>query len=187
MKLEIQRLKSNLSSAERDRTLLSISVDPATIDPNRILDYSSLISVCNYADTLALLGHTYLEDRENASLGLQIGPSGPVDFWNVRECDDACFSDDCEVKAHKRDINSSDGTSFDCSQCQRNTCRGCCAGMASCLLLKYWYSVAPVVNPLPTYPQNDKTKKSRRIYINTHLVPVRVNLTLCNSVNLYVL
>ncbi|KAJ4765502.1 hypothetical protein LUZ62_075877 [Rhynchospora pubera] len=139
MKLEIQRLKSDLSSAKRDRALLSISVDPATIDPNRILDYSFLVNVCNYADTLAILGHTYLEDRENASLGLQVGQSGPVDFWNVRESDDSCFNDECEVRAHKRDANFSDEISFNCAQCSRNTCKGCCAGKGAFLLLSDTY------------------------------------------------
>nr|GFD25634.1 probable phosphoinositide phosphatase SAC9 [Tanacetum cinerariifolium] len=40
MKLEIERLHLNLSAAERDRALLSIGIDPATINPNTLLEES---------------------------------------------------------------------------------------------------------------------------------------------------
>ncbi|KAJ3694465.1 hypothetical protein LUZ60_009945 [Juncus effusus] len=145
MKLEIQRLRSHLSSAERDKSLLSISVDPATIDPNRILDPASLTGLCNYADTLALLGHAFLEDLVNASLGLEAGRSGSakVDFWNVDVGDGKCFGEECEVSFNGGSSGFSNGEEdrggesffLECPQCERKTCKACCAGKGAFLLL----------------------------------------------------
>jgi hypothetical protein len=55
MKLEIKRLRLGLSAAERDQALLSIGVIPATLDPNRSVDYSYLLKLSSLADNLALL------------------------------------------------------------------------------------------------------------------------------------
>lgn len=48
MELEIQRLKLGLSAAQRDRALISIGRDPASIDPNRLLNPSYLFQVRRY-------------------------------------------------------------------------------------------------------------------------------------------
>lgn len=45
MELEIQRLKLGLSAAQRDHALISIARDPASIDPNKLLDDSYLFQV----------------------------------------------------------------------------------------------------------------------------------------------
>lgn len=46
MELEIRRLKFGLSAAQRDRALItSIGRDPATIDPNKLLNSSYLCQV----------------------------------------------------------------------------------------------------------------------------------------------
>ena len=49
--------------AERDRALLSIGIDPATINPSPLLEESYIASLCWAANALALVGHTYLEDE----------------------------------------------------------------------------------------------------------------------------
>lgn len=51
MKLEIERLQLNLSAAERDRALLSIGTDPASINPNVLLDesYMGRLSSSNHS------------------------------------------------------------------------------------------------------------------------------------------
>lgn len=43
--LEIARLHLGLSAAERDRALLSVGRDPATVDPNRLIDPVNLVQV----------------------------------------------------------------------------------------------------------------------------------------------
>lgn len=46
MELEIQRLKLGLSAAQRDHALItSIGRDPASIDPNKLLNSSYLFQV----------------------------------------------------------------------------------------------------------------------------------------------
>jgi len=99
MKLEIKRLRLGLSATERDQALLSIGVIPATLDPNRSVDYSYLLKLSSLADNLALLGHTVLEDRVNASIGLEKGSEHAIDFWNISENDESCYDGACEVCA----------------------------------------------------------------------------------------
>lgn len=141
MKLEIERLRLNLSAAERDKALLSISVDPTTIDPNRLLDEMDMVRLCNCAGNLAVLGQTAFEDRINASTGLNIGDSNLIDFWNINEFGDTCIGK-CEVRSEIQPRSSvsnisSDSSSLllECSQCGRKACKVCCAGMGASLLL----------------------------------------------------
>nr|CAB3498548.1 unnamed protein product [Digitaria exilis] len=98
MKLEIKRLHLGLSAAERDRALLSIGVIPATVDPNHSVDYPYLLKLSSLADNLALLGHAVLEDRVNASIGLEKGSEHTIDFWNLSENDESCYDGACEVR-----------------------------------------------------------------------------------------
>ncbi|XP_072998445.1 probable phosphoinositide phosphatase SAC9 [Typha latifolia] len=145
LKLEIGRLRLNLSAAQRDRALLSISTDPAKIDPNRLVDYSYLVRLCNYADSLALLGHSFLEDQINASIGLEQVDNTVIDFWNINELDEICFGGMCEVHFGTSDISSSRPSSGSspvfllCSQCERKACKYCCAGKGASLLLSNNY------------------------------------------------
>ncbi|CAL5013070.1 unnamed protein product [Urochloa decumbens] len=139
MKLEIKRLHLGLSAAERDRALLSIGVIPATVDPNRSVDYSYLLKLSSLADNLALLGHAVLEDRVNASIGLEKGSEHPIDFWNISENDESCYDGPCEVRAPSSLQASATGENqsvfVECSQCERTVCKACCAGRGAFLLL----------------------------------------------------
>ncbi|RCV39734.1 hypothetical protein SETIT_8G246900v2 [Setaria italica] len=139
MKLEIKRLHLGLSAAERDRALLSIGVIPATVDPNRSVDYSYLLKLSSLADNLALLGHAVLEDRVNASIGLEKGSGHAIDFWNISENDDSCYDGACEVRApsslQASATRENQSVFVECSQCERTVCKACCAGRGAFLLL----------------------------------------------------
>lgn len=143
MKLEIKRLCLDLSAAERDRALLSIGVIPATVDPNRSVDYSYLLKLSSLADYLALLGHTVHEDRVNASIGLENINGHAIDFWNICENDESCTGDVCEVRAlsssHASATSENSSIFVECSQCGRTACKACCAGKGAFLLLNNTY------------------------------------------------
>ncbi|KAG7024671.1 putative phosphoinositide phosphatase SAC9 [Cucurbita argyrosperma subsp. argyrosperma] len=145
MKLEIERLRLNLSAAERDRALLSMGTDPATINPNLLLDEIYIGRLCRLANNLALVGHTYLEDKITAAIGLD-KIDNLVDFWNITELGEICSGGTCEVRAEiKTPVQfpskaSSVGTPQPvllCSQCQRKVCKVCCAGRGAQLLTSY--------------------------------------------------
>jgi len=123
MKLEIKRLHLNLSAAERDQALLSVGVIPATVDPNRSVDYSYLMKLSGLADNLALLGHAVHEDRVNASIGLEKCNDQMIDFWNVSENDEFCYGSACEVQAlsslQASATCENKSVFVECSQCQR--------------------------------------------------------------------
>lgn len=139
MKLEIKRLRLCLSAAERDQALLSIGVIPATLDPNRSVDYSYLLKLSSLADNLALLGHTVLEDRVNASIGLEKGSEHAIDFWNISENDESCYGGACEVHAlssvQALATRENQSVFVECFQCERTVCKACCAGKGAFLLL----------------------------------------------------
>ncbi|XP_027345477.1 probable phosphoinositide phosphatase SAC9 [Abrus precatorius] len=145
MKLEIERLKLNLSAAERDRALLSVGMDPATINPNTLLDEAYMGRLSKVASNLALLGEASLEDKLVAAIGLGTVDDNPVDFWNIIRIGETCYGGKCEVRAEtKKAVHSSNVTSagpsepvFVCSQCERKVCRVCCAGRGALLLLGY--------------------------------------------------
>lgn len=139
MKLEIKRLRLGLSAAERDQALLSIGVIPATLDPNRSVDYSYLLKLSSLADNLALLGHTVLEDRVNASIGLEKGSEHAIDFWNISENDESCYGGACEVHALSSSqalaTRENQSVFVECFRCERTVCKACCAGKGAFLLL----------------------------------------------------
>ncbi|KAH9602590.1 hypothetical protein KSS87_021997, partial [Heliosperma pusillum] len=83
MKLEIERLRLNLSAAERDRALLAVGTDPASLNPNLMLDDLYMLKLCRVANSLAMVGHAALEDKITASFGLDKRFDDPIDFWNV--------------------------------------------------------------------------------------------------------
>ncbi|KAJ8774787.1 hypothetical protein K2173_017233 [Erythroxylum novogranatense] len=146
MKLEIERLRVNLSAAERDRALLSIGIDPATINPNALVDELYMGKLCKVANSLALLGQASLEDKINAAIGLGTIEDSVVDFWNVTGLEERCSGGMCEVQAETKaaacstPVVSSMGTSKSilmCSECQRKVCKVCCAGRGALLLASY--------------------------------------------------
>ncbi|KAH9782879.1 putative phosphoinositide phosphatase SAC9 [Citrus sinensis] len=90
MKLEIECPQLNLSAAERDRALLSIGTDPASINPNVLLDESYMGRLCRVATTLALLGQTSLEDKIVGAIGLENSDDSVLDFWNITRIGESC-------------------------------------------------------------------------------------------------
>lgn len=142
MKLEIERLRLNLSAAERDRALLSIGTDPATINPNLLLDELYIGRLCRAANTLALLGQASLEDKINGAIGLDNSDDSIINFWNVSRIGESCCGGMCEVRAETNmhavasSTPSSSGASKSvlfCSQCERKACKVCCAGRGALL------------------------------------------------------
>ncbi|XVF29593.1 hypothetical protein REPUB_Repub15cG0135400 [Reevesia pubescens] len=145
MKLEIERLQLNLSAAERDRALLSIGTDPATVNPNFLLDESYMGRLCRVSSTLALLGQAALEDKINGAIGLGKIEDNVIDFWNISRIGESCSGGMCDVRAEKATLSASSMVSstegsksvFLCSQCRRKACRVCCAGRGVLLLQNY--------------------------------------------------
>ncbi|KAL0866200.1 hypothetical protein Bca101_045318 [Brassica carinata] len=145
MKLEIERLRLNLSAAERDRALLSIGVDPATINPNASLDELYIGRLCRIANALAVLGQASLEDKIIASIGLGKLENSVIDFWNITGIGEGCDGGMCQVRAevNKSSVGSStkslggeSGSVFLCFQCMKKACKNCCAGKGALLLSK---------------------------------------------------
>ncbi|GAY68184.1 hypothetical protein CUMW_262160 [Citrus unshiu] len=118
MKLEIERLQLNLSAAERDRALLSIGTDPASINPNVLLDESYMGRLCRVATTLALLGQTSLEDKIVGAIGLENSDDSVLDFWNITRIRESCSGGGCKVRAETKvpALASSTATSVGASQ-----------------------------------------------------------------------
>ncbi|KAI4368285.1 hypothetical protein MLD38_016860 [Melastoma candidum] len=144
MKLEIQRLHLNLSAAERDRSLLSVGIDPALVNPNLQLEEYYIRRLCKIAYSLALLGHASLEDRINSSIGLEKEneEDEKIDFWNITEIGEKCSGGKCEIRAEPDiPVNFSSTRSSEssqivllCSQCERMACKVCCAGKGALLV-----------------------------------------------------
>ncbi|KAK7319802.1 hypothetical protein RJT34_04528 [Clitoria ternatea] len=143
IKLEIERLKLNLSAAERDRALLSVGMDPAAINPNTLLDEAYLARLSKVASNLALLGEASLEDKLVSAIGLGTVDDNQIDFWNITRIGETCSGGKCEVRAEiKRTVYSSTTSSagasehvYLCSQCEKKVCRVCCAGRGALLLV----------------------------------------------------
>lgn len=136
----------NLSAAERDRALLSIGIDPASINPNMLLEDSYMSRLYRVARTLALLGEASVEDKIAASIGLEMVDEYTVDFWNVTAFGDRCSGGVCQVRAESglaagASSKSSSSTAseplFVCSECGRKVCKICSAGKGALLLSKY--------------------------------------------------
>lgn len=141
MKLEIERFQLNMSAAERDRALLSVGMDPTTINPNTLLDEAYMGRLSKVASTLALLGEASLEDKLIASIGLENIDDNAIDFWNITRIGESCLGGKCEVCAEFKKTNVISGgdsePTFLCSQCERKVCRVCCAGRGALLLAGY--------------------------------------------------
>ncbi|KAH9782886.1 putative phosphoinositide phosphatase SAC9 [Citrus sinensis] len=138
MKLEIERLQLNLSAAERDRALLSIGTDRASINPNVLLDESYMGRLCRVATTLALLGQTSLEDKIVGAIGLENSDDSVLDFWNITRIGESCS--ETKVPALASSTATSVGASQSpllCSQCERKVCKVCCAGRGALLFSNY--------------------------------------------------
>ncbi|XP_020520412.1 probable phosphoinositide phosphatase SAC9 isoform X2 [Amborella trichopoda] len=143
MKLEIERFHVNLSAAERDRALLSIGTDPATIDPNASLDDSYMNQICKYANNLAVLGRVAFEDRIISAIGLDAKEDCDIDFWNIYRIGESCSEAKCEVhiKSKQTQVSCANIHANDpslllvCSNCRRKVCSFCSAGRGSILLM----------------------------------------------------
>ena len=139
MKLEIERLRLNLSATERDKALSSIGIDPATIDPNTLVEESCIASLCKVSNALAILGQVSLEDKITGAIGLDpLDDDIDIDFWNINRIGEGCCGEPCKVNAETLSLSltSSPKSIFVCSACQRKVCRVCCAGKGAIILKK---------------------------------------------------
>lgn len=175
MRLEVERLQLNLSAAARDRALLSIGIDPASINPNMLLEDSYMGRLYRVASNLALLGQVSAEDKLTASIGLEIAvDENAVDFWNITPIGDWCSGGACQVRAETGETvglpsSRDSGSTFKCYECRRKVCKVCCAGKGALLLTTniskeassnngingqggsaHGYSATPTSNRLPT-------------------------------------
>ncbi|KAL4561231.1 hypothetical protein LXL04_033394 [Taraxacum kok-saghyz] len=138
MKLEIERLRLNLSAVERDKALSAIGINPETINPNMLIEDSYISSLCKAANALAVLGQASLEDKITGGIGLEIvDDDSGIDFWNVNRIGESCCSESCQVHMGTSTFNSSSSqTIYVCSACQRKVCKVCCAGKGAVLVLQ---------------------------------------------------
>ncbi|KNA16341.1 hypothetical protein SOVF_089820 [Spinacia oleracea] len=90
MKLEIERLRLNLSAAERDKALLAVGTDPASINPNLLLDDLHMIRLCRITTSLAMVGQATIEDKITKSIVLEKNDDDVIDFWNVSGFRQSC-------------------------------------------------------------------------------------------------
>jgi len=144
VKLEIERLRLNLSAAERDRVLLSMGTDPATINPNLLLDESYSVRLCRVANSLAMLGHSVVEDKLAAAIGLDATNNSAIDFWNISGIGQCCSGGMCQIRSEAGAAGYASSSSseaspsiFLCSQCERKVCKVCSAGKGALLLSSY--------------------------------------------------
>ncbi|KAI3511442.1 hypothetical protein L1887_18595 [Cichorium endivia] len=137
MKLEIERLRLNLSATERDKALSSIGVDPSTINPNALIEESYIPSLCKAANALAVLGQASREDKITSAIGLDpIDDEIGIDFWNINRIGESCCSESCQVHIGTSTLTSSSQSIYICSACQRKVCKVCCAGKGAVLVLQ---------------------------------------------------
>lgn len=139
MKLEIERLRMDISAAERDRALLSIGIDPATINPNLLLDESYMARLCRVASSLAVLGQASVEDKITAAIGLETIDDTVIDFWNISGIGESCSGDVCQVRAEtvgptRVSSPAPSQSLLFCSQCGKKVCKICSAGRGALLL-----------------------------------------------------
>lgn len=145
MMLEIERLKLNMSAAERDRALLSIGRDPATVDPNCLLEPSYIVQLRKVAQNLSLLSEFVSEDKKLSAIGLETDTEDSFEFWNANGFEDQCIDLKCEVRAEKKWVKTTDSTVaaqklpelLVCSRCTRKVCTVCTAGKGSLLLTNH--------------------------------------------------
>ena len=78
---------------------MSIGTDPASINPNVLLDESYMGRLCRVANTLALLGQASLEDKIVGAIGLENSDDSVLDFWNITRIGESCSFGGCEVRA----------------------------------------------------------------------------------------
>lgn len=160
MKLEIERLHLNLSAPQRDKALLAVGVDPAIINPNQLLGESYMRRLLRVAQSLALLGHASLEDKNSATIGLGMIEDTAIDFWNITRIGENCLGGHCQVRAEAGAFNhastaisaseASSHTVFICSECQRTLCKTCCAGKGAVLFSTYNSREVSSINSSPS-------------------------------------
>lgn len=144
MKLEMERLRINLSAAERDRALLSVGTDPATINPNSLLDERYMCRLLKLANYLSVLGHSALEDRVIGLIGLESTDENIIDFWNIPAIGESCSNSKCEIHFDRESglqglsapkAKSNHPLLLVCSSCRKKVCEICCAGWGATLLI----------------------------------------------------
>ncbi|XP_024361756.1 probable phosphoinositide phosphatase SAC9 [Physcomitrium patens] len=135
MELEIERLKLGLSAAQRDHTLIKlIGRDPASIDPNKLLNPNYLFQVRHAAFQLALVSQAVAEDEENAAVGQDLADSGIIN----RSDDDVvqldCTNPACGVRyipltkssvQKARTLPDKNTELYQCSACNQPACVAC--------------------------------------------------------------
>ncbi|VFQ87587.1 unnamed protein product [Cuscuta campestris] len=157
MKLEIERFRQSLSAAERDRALLSIGVDPASINPNLLLDEFEMEKLCGVLNALALIGQASFEDKLTAAIGLDFTHETAIDFWNVTGIEESCMGGKCQVHAEagRTTVASSATLSalpsqsfYVCSVCEKSVCKVCCAGKGALMVGLYNFKEVSNLNGL---------------------------------------
>jgi hypothetical protein len=161
MELDIARLRLGLSAAQRDKALLSIGRDPASLDPNRTLTASDIAPLRLAANQLSALTRVAQEDQEIAAAadeGLGIvtkeglaKPSFDNDLVKLQ----GCAHSECEIgrggvaggSAAGGLIQEQNAPLKVCEECQKKACVACLAGTGSGLLKKYRESKVRVESP----------------------------------------
>lgn len=142
--LDIARLRLGLSAAQRDRALLSVGRDPASLDPNRTLTVSDSIPLRVAANQLATLVRVAQEDREVAAFA-DHGLGIPVPEGSANSSSDndliklqGCLSRECEVGrgglAAGGSVQRGNSPLKRCEECEKKVCTACLVGPGAGLL-----------------------------------------------------
>ncbi|KAJ7567413.1 hypothetical protein O6H91_02G146100 [Diphasiastrum complanatum] len=138
VELEIVRLQSRLSAAQRDHILVSFGLDPATINPNLLLNPSDLVLVSQAALQLATLLQTAAEDVDLRNVGLETRLQDASEDLYLRSAWNGCLTTNCEIRLKRKYSITGDGAGvidlLACDQCKLKACIACRVGKGSCLL-----------------------------------------------------
>ncbi|KAL2622415.1 hypothetical protein R1flu_002620 [Riccia fluitans] len=143
MELEIARLHLGLSAADRDRALVSIGRDPATIDPNKLMSPGVMVQVKQAASQLIILAEIDTEDKDLSSLGFNQRKSEPDELLESLHClRVGCLSSSCKINYLKGSgtfqyfdkLAKSSNFLGNCTLCKQKVCAACHSGKGSALL-----------------------------------------------------
>ncbi|KAH7440058.1 hypothetical protein KP509_04G089000 [Ceratopteris richardii] len=121
VELEIIRFGLQLSAAARDRLLLSVGRDPASIDPNRLLPPYYSVQVVQVAMQLAAMNKVAVEDDVLSKIGLSdLAPESSQEKDSLVICEIHGKQESRKLRFHPQTTGV-----VSCKSCNRKACASC--------------------------------------------------------------